>query len=129
MRLRSRLILGAVLALTVGVATATADPINPPNHGLVVTVHCDQLGTFDVIGEGNGRWDRTAEPMHALDSTLVLVAYSFHFELTRPGGATVVLVDYSKPAPKNGHLDVCEFTDISPEGTFHATFGISYTGG
>jgi hypothetical protein len=69
----------ACLGVLVTGSTANADPINPPIRGLVVTMNCDQLGSFEAIAEGNGRWDRAAIPQHALDSNRVLIAYAEHY--------------------------------------------------
>src|SRR5262245_50292372 len=92
---------GFLLATAV---SASADPPVPSQHGNLTTLHCDQLGTLQVISNGNGRWDRTAQPMHVLNSNLVLVAYSFRVELTPPGGQTQVVVDHSNPPPRTAGL-------------------------
>jgi hypothetical protein len=117
------------LAVLVMATTANADPINPPIRGLIVTMNCDQLGSFDAIAEGNGRWDRAAIPQHALDSNRVLIAYAEHYEFTPTGGSTIVLLDAAKLAPANGRLDECHFSDTDSTGTFNGTIWVTYTAG
>jgi hypothetical protein len=136
MVVRRRIVpLGLVLALVTAFVlvmsdSASADPPVPSQHGNLTTLHCDQLGTLQVISNGNGRWDLTAQPMHVLNSNLVLVAYSFRVELTPPGGQTQVLVDHSKPPPQDSRLDICHATETDPVlGTASITWGVSYTGG
>ena len=126
-----RRVVGVALVAAAGALLATAGPagadppVNAPNGGQI-TIHCDALGTLDIVGNGRGLWTRSAEPMHVVGSTQVLVAYAFHFEGFPTGGGTIV-VDASKPAPKNGRLDVCRFSLTFPEGTENGTLGVSYT--
>jgi hypothetical protein len=119
-------IAAGVLVLATATA-ASADPVNPPNRGLISTLHCKQLGDVTAIQEGNGLWTRAAMPWHALDSNLVLTVYAVHFEFT-PAGGDLTVVDASKPAPQNGRLDVCTQHEEGPPGVFDATYSVSYTG-
>jgi hypothetical protein len=105
--------------------SASADPVNPPNRGLISTLHCKELGDVTAIQEGNGLWTRTAMPWHALDSNLVLTVYAVHFEFT-PTGGDFTVVDASKPAPQGGRLDVCTQHEQGPQGVFDGTYRISY---
>jgi hypothetical protein len=116
----------AVLALATA-TSASADPLNPPNRGLIVTIHCADLGDLTAIQEGNGLWTRAAIPWHVLDSNLVLNVYAVHFEVTTPGGALTVL-DATKPGHRSGRLDVCTQHDEDPAfGIFDGTYWVSYT--
>ena len=118
----------AATALLLAMATsASADPVKPPNRGLISTLHCEQLGDVTAIQEGNGLWTRAAIPWHALDSNLVLAVYAVHFEFT-PTGGDFTVVDASKPAPQNGHLDVCTQHEEGPPGVFDGTYSVSYNG-
>src|SRR5207249_4620762 len=119
---------GAACLLLATALPASADPVNPPHRGLISTLHCNQLGDLTVIAEGNGLWARAAIPFHALDSNLVLVVYAVHFEFT-PTGGDFTVIDASKPAPQNGHLDVCSEHEEGAPGVFDGTYWVSYTPG
>jgi hypothetical protein len=118
-----------VAAASLMLATAgpvAADPVNPPNAGLIVTIHCQQLGDLIAIQEGNGLWTRAAIPWHVLNSNQVLVAYAVHFVVT-PTGEPTQVIDASKPTPGSFRLDVCIQHDEGPEGVFDGTYWVSYT--
>jgi len=116
----------AAVALAVMAGSAAADPLKPPNAGLIVTFHCQQLGDLPVIQEGNGLWTRAAIPAHVLGTNQVLTAYAVHFVVT-PTGEPTQIVDASKPPPGSGRLDVCTQHDESSDGVFDGTYWVSYT--
>jgi hypothetical protein len=131
--MKSRRFIGLAVAFVAAasllLATAgpvAADPVNPPNRGLIVTLHCTQLGDLTVIQEGNGLWTRAAIPWHVLDSNQVLLIYAVHFVVT-PTGEPTQVVDASKPGHESDRLDVCTQHDEGPDGVFDGTYWVSYT--
>jgi hypothetical protein len=122
-----RKLIGAGIALVIttgpmiGIVAnpAGADPTNP---GEVLTLDCDGLGTLEIATNGNGLWT----PGLVIDGNQVLIPYRFRFEFTPIGGDTEVF-EVSKPAPRNGRLDVCTFSGEEEGGTFFGTVWISYT--
>jgi hypothetical protein len=62
----------AVLGAGLAAGTAVADPVNAP-HAVQFTADCGELGTFQVVSNGNGRFT----PAHDLNSNAVLIPFSF----------------------------------------------------
>ena len=117
--------LAAVVPLTIA-PPAGADPISAPSASRSTYV-CEKLGTLEVVGNGTGWWERSAEPQLVLNSHQVLVAYRFYVVFTPTGGDPVVVLDTGKPAPRNGRLDVCHATVSDPLiGTADGTFWVTY---
>ncbi|MGH3369269.1 MAG: hypothetical protein ACRDPR_04655 [Nocardioidaceae bacterium] len=52
--------------------------------------------------------------------------YRFHFVFTPTSGPPETF-DIEKPAPKNGRLDRCTFSETDSGGTFSGTAWVSYT--
>jgi len=115
-RITKMALLGAcALGLSVGAeSTAVADPA-----GEMLGIHCDQLGTLDVIVVGRAR----LAPGLVVDSNQVVTPY----KLTLAGLFTPTVGDpapfadeFARPAPGHGRLDHCTFHQEGalPDGTF-----------
>lgn len=112
----------ATASLFMLASPASADPVNPPKAGLIVTISCEgKLGSPTVIQEGLGNWTQAAIPMHVIDSNQVITAYAVRFEVVV--GDTTEVVQGSKPAPRNGRTDICH---LHLDG-FDATWWVTYT--
>ena len=132
MRLRQRVTRTVVATMAAGVvllgaiSPAGADrPVGTHNGGLI-PIQCDGLGQLVVGFTTAGEWVHAAEPRLVADSSLVLVAYAFHYEFTPTVGEPIV-VEGAKSAPKNGRLDRCVMTVNDVDGVFVATYWVSYT--
>jgi hypothetical protein len=123
-------VVGTAGLLLAAMPPANADrPIDSHNGG-VITIQCTKLGPLDVGFTTAGEWVHAAEPRLVVNSTLVLVAYGFHYVFTPTDGSAPIVVEGYKPAPKNRRLDTCVMTinDIEePAGVFVATYWVSYT--
>lgn len=109
----------AAVVLGLGVAPAGA----VPQRGETLILDCDVLGSVTILtNTGNGLWT----PGFVAGSNRRLIPYAFRFEFTPAGGATEV-EEFSKPAPRNGRLDRCEFGESGPEGSFTGVVWVSYT--
>ena len=113
----------AMAATPVGVVFATPASADPVNHGEVLTLECDGLGTLEIATTGDGQWT----PGLLTSNNQVLVPYAFHFEFTPAGSDETFTEDIAKPAPRNGRLDMCTFGGSDEEGTFSGTAWVSYT--
>ena len=129
-RTTSRLAVGLLAAagsLFIMTGPALADPpVNAPNGGSVVTLHCDAIGQRDIVTNGWGLWTKAAQPQHVVGSTQVLVAYAEQFDVFPVGGQPFTVVG-SKPAPGNARLDVCRASLTFVEGRIDFTWWVSYT--
>ncbi|HUF99828.1 MAG TPA: hypothetical protein VMM60_17000 [Ilumatobacter sp.] len=98
-------------AAVIGLAAPTAAA---PPGGETLTLVCDELGTIDITtGPGQGNWT----PGFVAGTTQRLIPYAFEFEFEGE------VEQISKPAPRNGRLDRCEFGD----GDFSGVVWLSYT--
>lgn len=127
----------AATGLMLGTALpASADrPVDSHNGGLIDLVCTTTSGittTYKVGFTTAGEWFHAAEPRLVVDSTLVLVAYGFHYVWT-PDTPTPDNPSYDsgvvmKNEPKNNRKAVCEMTVPDDGlGVFHATYWMSYT--
>jgi hypothetical protein len=94
----------AIALVVLGVSPASADP----QKGDVIEVHCDVLGTIEVVVFSNG----PSSPGLVVGSTQVGIPYKQHIEgtFTPVGGEPEPFVDeFTKPGPQNGRLDHCTF--------------------
>jgi hypothetical protein len=115
----------AMAAAVAAIALATPAGADPVNHGEVLTLECDGLGTLEIATNGNGQWT----PGLVTSDNQVLVPYAFHFEFTPAGSNQTFTEHVAKPAPRNGRLDVCTFGGSDEEGAFSGTAWVSYTPG
>lgn len=113
-------------AVTFTAPAAGADP----KGGDILNVHCDVLGTFQVVTFGNGK----SSPGLVVDGKGVGIPYALRVEgsFTPTGEATqTFLEELSKPAPRNGRLDHCTWHEVSSDesGVFEVDgeVWISYT--
>ena len=103
-------------AAIVGLMAAPAGAV--PKKGDALTLECDALGSVDILtNSGNGLWT----PGFVVGNNQRLIPYAFKFDF---GGD---VFEASKPAPRNGRLDRCEFTIEDPEGTVNGIVWLSYT--
>ncbi|HSJ91134.1 MAG TPA: hypothetical protein VK917_03645 [Ilumatobacter sp.] len=104
-----------VTSLMAGASIGLAAPVHAaPPGGEALTLHCDHLGEVEiVVAPGQGDWT----PGFVVGSTQRLIPYAFEFEFE--GQVERV----SKPAPRHGRLDRCEFGD----GEFSGIVWGSYT--
>lgn len=104
-----------MIGLTVGASLGLAAPAAAaPQGGEVLTLRCDHLGEIEIaVAPGQGDWT----PGFVVGTTQRLIPYAFEFEF----GGEVEMI--SKPAPRHGRLDRCEFGDEE----FSGTAWVSYT--
>src|ERR687892_50998 len=113
---RSTVLAVAVLALTVFVPAASADPLKA---GLAFPATCDDGQTMQVVVNGEGEFT----PAHVVGSTATFVpqAFDITFEFTPTGGTTVTERNTSSKRNVHGDLVTCSFdvTQSVPAGTSH----------
>jgi hypothetical protein len=120
-------LLAATAHLFASALPAGADrPVDSHNGG-VTTIQCDALGRLEVGYTTAGEWVHAAEPRLVVESSLVLVAYGFHYQFTPHTGGEPEVVEGSKRAPHNRRLDRCVMTIDDFGGVFVATYWVSYT--
>jgi hypothetical protein len=106
-------LLGAGVAAATVLGLATTASAAPPG-GETLVLQCDRLGTVEItVGPGQGDWT----PGFVVGSTQRLIPYAFQFEFQGE------VEQISKPAPRHGRLDRCEFG----EGDFSGVVWGSYT--
>ena len=121
LRMRALAAITAAGAIAVGGGALPAGAV--PQRGDAFVLDCDLLGTIDVVtNPGNGLWT----PGFVVGSNQRLIPYAFEFTFTPTGGAAIT-EEISKPAPRNGRLDRCTFSETTPEGTLDAVVWVSYT--
>jgi hypothetical protein len=120
------IVVGALGLLLAASSPAGADRRIDSHNGGLIEIECDLLGTLEVGFTTAGEWVHAAEPRLVVDSSLVLVAYRFHYVFTPTVGDAIV-VEGAKRAPKNGRLDRCVMTVQDIDGVFIATYWVSYT--
>lgn len=121
-----RLAAGVVMLLLSTSSPAGADRRIDSHNGGLIPIQCESLGTLQVGFTTAGEWVHAAEPRLVVGSSLVLVAYGFHYEFTPLVGDPIV-VEGTKKAPRNGRLDKCVMTVNDVDGVFVATYWVSYT--
>ena len=117
----------AVAGLTLlGAAPASADPKSDFTYEYV----CDTLGTFQIVGTGNG----AASPGLDVDSNRVILVYAWEVTLVATpyvGDPFTRVFSYSRAEPQNERLDYCtyhyEVTNNIGHGVFDGWAMISYT--
>jgi hypothetical protein len=119
-------ILSAMALVTLGVAPASADP----QKGDVLEVHCDELGMFEIVVFSNGR----GSPGLVVGSNQVIVPYALRLAGTFTpveGEPETFGEEWEHPAPRNGRLDHCTFSDSGTDefGSFvlEGEVWVSYT--
>lgn len=128
-RFRHMTLLGTcALGLSLGIASsAAADPAGEP-----VTIHCEELGTVDVVVIGRAQ----LAPGLVVGANQVVTPYKISLAgvFTPPLGDPAPFRDeFSRPAPHNQRLDQCTFHQegARPDGTFviDGHIWLSYTPG
>ncbi len=125
-RIAATAAVATVSLLGLGATSASA----APKKGDILEIHCDNLGTLQVVVFSNG----PASPGLVVDSHQVGIPYALEITgtFTPTGGETETFTEsFEHPAPRNGRLDHCTFhqeqRDPSGATVIDGQVWISYT--